>query len=79
MHCPSAADESNLYKIRNKIASSMNIASHPGRGRAAGGRLRGLGGRRARVGWGAPGGGGRELELRKLLSYCVYIELCYVG
>lgn len=34
-------------------------------------------------GWGRAGGRGsprgRELELRKLLPYCVYIELCYVG
>lgn len=63
----------------------MNIASHPIRGRAAGwagaaGATAGAGLEPAPAGGGArPGGGGRELELRKLLSYCVYIELCYVG
>lgn len=51
MKRPSAADESNLYKIRNKIASSMNIAGRPPSGR--GGRRRGPSESGA-WGWGAP-------------------------
>lgn len=54
----------------------MNIAGRPPSGR--GGRRRGPV-KAARGGGARPAGGGRELELWKLLSYCVYIELCYVG
>lgn len=77
MHRPSAVDESNLYKIRNKIAGGMNTTRERAGGRPAVAPQAGVG--QALAGVGLPGGGGRELELRELLSYCVYIELCYVG